>query len=435
MELIKLNIPDEEQIEFQIAFVDEPAIESNFMAFAKKANPFKFVELDKSKRLLMGYFMIADLKIPRFSQEKGRFDVVFDKESINKIVRNFSKHGLNRNLNENHETNEFAKNCYVLSHFQIDSELGIQAPKGFKQEPDGSWFGIVRCENDDIYQKALNGEYNGFSIEGDFLEEQFNKLKMEKKQKTLKHFTKSFFLKGHKFETLMLADGETEVVIEPEVEVGAAIVINSLEGEPIPAKPGEYELADGRIIVVVDDGIIAEVIEAEQVTDEEEQFRKFKSHKTLRHFVKSFFSKGQKFESLMLVDGETEVVIEPEVEVGATITINSIAAEIGDYELTDGRIIVVLEAGIVASIIEVEQATEEVKEIIENIVSELEDLAAANDEFRKENAHLKRQFTDLKKFTKEAFERLLEEPAKEPVVKKSEIFGKKPTNYLHSKIK
>ena len=67
-----------------------------------------------------------------------------------------------------HNTNEFSQNCYVLSHFQVDSELGIQAPKGFKQEPDGSWFGIVRCENDDIYQKALNGEYNGFSIEGDF---------------------------------------------------------------------------------------------------------------------------------------------------------------------------------------------------------------------------------------------------------------------------
>ena len=68
----------------------------------------------------------------------------------------------------------------------------------------------------------------------------------------------------------MLIDGETEVVIEPEVEVGAAIVINSLEGEPIPAKIGEYELADGRIIVVAEDGIIAEIKEVDVEEIEEE---------------------------------------------------------------------------------------------------------------------------------------------------------------------
>lgn len=373
MSLIKLNIPDEDQLQFQIAFIDNPAIESNFMAFKKEVNPFKFVEYDKSRRLLMGYFMIADLKIPRFSKEKGRFDVVFDKESIDKIVRNFSKHGLNRNLNEMHKTNDFAQNCYVLSHFQVDSELGIQAPKGFKQEADGSWFGIVRCENDEIYQKALNGEYNGFSVEGEFLEEQFNKINMDKKHKSLKDFVKSFFSTEQKFESLMLVDGETEVVIEPAVEVGAAIVINSMDGEPIPAKVGEYELADGRVLVVAEDGIIAEVKEA--------------------------ISEGEVVEEMA-----NEEVAQPD----------------------------------------------KVKRIIESIVSEkvfasqkeLADLKAENEQLTKDNTflkenheELKKQFTDLKTFTKEAFEKLLEEPTKEPVVKKAEIFGKKPTNYLYGKIK
>ena len=52
----------------------------------------------------------------------------------------------------------------------------IKAPKGFKQEADGSWFAVVRCENEEIYQKALNGELKGFSIEGRFIEEElFNK--------------------------------------------------------------------------------------------------------------------------------------------------------------------------------------------------------------------------------------------------------------------
>jgi hypothetical protein len=177
MELIKLEIPSEEEIEFQIALVDEPAIESDYMVFKQEVETrYKFQELDKSRKLLMGYFMIADLEIPRFDKNRGAYNVVFPKESIDKIVRNFSKNGLNQNMNEMHQTGKLVDGVYVLHHWQLDSEMEIKAPKGFKQEADGSWFGVVRCENEEIYQKALNGELKGFSIEGRFIEEElFNK--------------------------------------------------------------------------------------------------------------------------------------------------------------------------------------------------------------------------------------------------------------------
>lgn len=170
MELIKLYIPDEDQIEFQIALVDEAAIESDFMAFSKQH--YQFQEVDKSRNILMGYFMIADMKIPRFDQKRGAYEVVFEKDAIDKIVRNFSKNGLNKNMNEMHDSGNLAEGVYVLQHWQLDSALDIKAPKGFKQEKDGSWFGIVKCDNEELYQKALNGELNGFSIESRFIEEE-----------------------------------------------------------------------------------------------------------------------------------------------------------------------------------------------------------------------------------------------------------------------
>lgn len=177
MELIQLHLPSEEEIEFQIAFVDEPAIESDYQVFKKETEArYDFKELDKSKKLVMGYFMIADLEIPRFDKNRGAYNVVFKKDAIDKIVRNFSKNGLNRNMNEMHNTGKLLDGVYVLHHWQLDSEMGINAPTGFKQEADGSWFAVVRCENEEIYQKALNGELKGFSIEGRFIEEElFNK--------------------------------------------------------------------------------------------------------------------------------------------------------------------------------------------------------------------------------------------------------------------
>ena len=77
-------------------------------------------------------------------------------------------------------------------------------------------------------------------------------------------------LKPEKFEDIPLMDGVTIATIEPTVEAGSAIVLQTSDTEPIPAPAGEYELQDGRIVVVVEPGMIAEVKEAaiEEPTDE-----------------------------------------------------------------------------------------------------------------------------------------------------------------------
>jgi len=73
-----------------------------------------------------------------------------------------------------------------------------------------------------------------------------------------------------KFEDLTLVDGVTMITVEPAVEVGAAIVVVTEEGIiPAPVNT-EYELADGRVIMVGDtEGMISEVKEVAAEGDEE----------------------------------------------------------------------------------------------------------------------------------------------------------------------
>jgi len=69
-----------------------------------------------------------------------------------------------------------------------------------------------------------------------------------------------------KFEDVVLADG-TVAQIEPEVVVGAAVVVD-MDGELLPAPDGRHELSDGRFITT-ESGVIVEVEEMEEEAEPE----------------------------------------------------------------------------------------------------------------------------------------------------------------------
>lgn len=109
-----------------------------------------------------------------------------------------------------------------------------------------------------------------------------------------------------KLETMKLADGVT--VLEAEVfEAENEVFVVTEDEQKIPVPVGEYELEDGRILVVVEEGIISEVKEKEEeveeapedITPEEEETKKeremydetTKVKKTIESVVKeTFFS-------------------------------------------------------------------------------------------------------------------------------------------------
>ena len=86
-----------------------------------------------------------------------------------------------------------------------------------------------------------------------------------------------------KLEQMKLGDGVT--VIEAETfEAGSEVFVVTEDEQKIPVPVGEYELEDGRILVVVEEGVISEVKEKEEeveeapedITPEEEETKKRK---------------------------------------------------------------------------------------------------------------------------------------------------------------
>ena len=292
---------DDESGVTAIALVDQPAIESNWMAFSQQTE-HKFNVKHEEKRIIEGYFMVADLLIPRIGENGEKFFVKFSAKTIEQIREKQSRLGLNNNFNLMHDPRQIAEGVYMLDNLIIDNERGKVAPKEFEKVPNGSLWGSAKVDNDEIWEQVKNGEFKGFSVEGMFKqlepvtmdEDLINKIRQaiqafEKSvqenvqvinkqtidsmsKETLDKVKKLIFGEDTKEVTevkLMsaeLADG-TVLNIEPALEVGAMVTVE-VEGEVAPMPNGEYPLADGTVLTVAE-GAITDIKEVEAEEEEE----------------------------------------------------------------------------------------------------------------------------------------------------------------------
>ena len=138
-----------------------------------------------------------------------------------------------------------------------------------------------------------------------------------------------------KLETMMLSDGVS--MLEADAfEAGQPVFILTEDEQKIPLPVGEYELEDMRILVVIEEGVIAEVREAAEVEEEvveetpavEEEVEATTEtatpKKTIESIVKeSFFS-------------EIEALKKENEELKAQIALSTVAAEeVAPVELSE----------------------------------------------------------------------------------------------------
>jgi hypothetical protein len=148
-----------------IAFVDEPAIMVNWMAFNSN---LKF-KADAERKIIVSPAMIPDLPIFRRSKEMGEFYVVFDKDQINKIQEKFMSKGYLHNINEMHDTDRPMSGLFMKNSWVSDYQMGIKAPDAFKDLPEGTWFVSYKFSDDNKWNEFVkSGEFNGISVEGFF---------------------------------------------------------------------------------------------------------------------------------------------------------------------------------------------------------------------------------------------------------------------------
>lgn len=166
MELYEMFI-DEDNVKLGIeavSVVENPAIESNFITL-KQTKYIELATIDKEKRLLIGAALIPEKPILRVDEDKEYY-IYFSKETIRLASELFAK-----NKFHDKATLEHAKPIegmtVVESWIVEDKEKDKSAIYGL-DVPVGTWVISMKAENDEVYQKAKNGEIKGFSIEGYF---------------------------------------------------------------------------------------------------------------------------------------------------------------------------------------------------------------------------------------------------------------------------
>jgi hypothetical protein len=283
------NLEDETSV-FAVGLVLQPAIERNWQTFSAQEPiiEHKFTVVDEEKRILGGFLMAAEQPIYRRDEDGTEYYVKFTAESIARIVNKLAKSGKPLSFNLNHDDNLPVKGAYLLSHFIIDSKLGIKTPDGFTPAPDGSWFGYVKIEDDAVWDMAKKGDIKGFSVEG-----YFNDKKVDEAEQNEYEELKNKIINNMEFNKLKKVLGEDLTnqlkkvfseetpVVEPAIElamtslldgsasvkgtiaVGESVTLVMADGSEVEVPDGEHTL-EGDIVITVTGGVIEEVSTPEE---------------------------------------------------------------------------------------------------------------------------------------------------------------------------
>jgi len=269
-----------------ISLVDAPAMQSDFIAFDKQERKPKYISLEKEgkeyKGVVAGLSMIPDKLIYRIDPDtQEEYYGYFTQDTIEKIRNKYHKELMTSNVNLDHDENAYI-NAYLIESYILSTEARVEEVKaqGISEAAIGSWYTQFKIEDEEVFQKVLDGEFNGFSIEAYLNREitNFNetlknnfKLKEKKMKKNLIERFKDFLVTLEAEESVSIS---LEDALVPEQgftlswgEVGAEVTktYTNDAGEEVtePVGQGEFTVEDGRVIVVDEGSMLIEVREAE----------------------------------------------------------------------------------------------------------------------------------------------------------------------------
>jgi hypothetical protein len=178
MQIIELVLDEEKEdagIDC-ISIVENPAIESNFVAL-KKQESIQLAEVDKEKRLLMGALLIPNKPIYRNGPDGEEYYIFFSKETIAKASQMYLQNGNQSNSNIEHGEKDLQGLTLVETWLVADEKMDKSRVYGI-DVPVGTWMGAVKVNNEEVWSDYVKtGKVKAFSIEGYFID------KMEQKPK------------------------------------------------------------------------------------------------------------------------------------------------------------------------------------------------------------------------------------------------------------
>jgi hypothetical protein len=264
---------------YAVSLVSDPAIGVQFITLSQQKE-IQLATINEEQRILLGAVLIPNQPIYR-NQDGHEFNIVFPAETIKQVQQNFSRQGYQNNSTIEHSGTQIEDVTFVETWIKEDEVHDKSVHYGFN-EPVGTWFAAMKVNNEDIWNNYVKtGKVKGFSIDGVFDMEKVNlkseySMNLNEIVNAIKDGFASVKLSSETEQvevamaTMMLKDGVT--VLEAEsFEAGVPVFIVAENGDKVPAPIGEHELEDGRVLVITEEGMIAEIkeMEVEEVEVEE----------------------------------------------------------------------------------------------------------------------------------------------------------------------
>lgn len=262
-----------------ISLVGHPAMDSKFLVFDKDNKNPKYVFLEKNEKeykgIVAGLSMIPDKMIYRADAE-GEYYGYFSVETIEKIRNKYHKELMTNNVNLEHNAKDYI-DAYLVESYLLDTEDRVNEvkAKGIADAVLGSWYTAFKIEDKEAFNKALNGEFTGFSVEA-FLNRELRAMgavKNNNKLKEIKNMKKSFVQKIKEKLNSIVESLIFEEALVPELnitltwgEVGEAVTKTYMDESDVevvePVGEGEFTIEDGRTIVTDANSALLEIRDA-----------------------------------------------------------------------------------------------------------------------------------------------------------------------------
>ena len=378
----------------RISLVDDPAVQSNFLAFAADRKPMLYSIQDEEKRLVLGVVMRADFPIYRRDAADFEYYVIYSADTIRKMAEKYLAENRQNIVSLMHRDGSDVEGVQMVQYFIKGKGVN---PDGFGDIADGSLFAEFHVTNDDVWAEIKDGTYKGFSLEGifdlipetdkesvekivDTLDGKFNETPTNKRnmsklakiraalQKVLATFGAVTTDKG-----VLAWDGDEDL------KAGDGVFIEDQDGNRTEAADGDYRTEDGKTIVV-ENGQVAEIRDPEAEVASEPEAEAVEEEAA----EKAEMGRVDTDKGGLLYEGEEDL------RAGVPVFVvnedgETVPAPDGDYTTEDGKVIRVAE-GVVAEILDPEA------EVAPEEPAGAEELEA----LRRENAELRAQLEELR---------------------------------------
>ena len=269
----------------RISLVDAPAVEADFLAFAKDKHPQMYSVTDEEKRIVRGVIMRADFPIYR-RDNRGEYYVIYKADTIRKMAEKYLLESKQNEVNLDHDDDMEVDGVQMVQWFIKDTEAGIN-PAGFEDIAEGSLFAEFHVVNDEVWASIKDGTYKGFSLEGVFdmqpeqdksevesivesLDGLFSKLYKDNKMSKLARFKEALSKIMMECGNVTTDKGILYWESEDDLKAGDEVFVEDAEGNRTAAADGDYTTEDSKVVVVVD-GKVAEIKDAEAEVAPEEK--------------------------------------------------------------------------------------------------------------------------------------------------------------------